>query len=149
MATDNTLIVSGSNFVPNTTLATSSLAAFTSSMLGGSGPFTLIVSSSLYTGSISTRTGSQGASGSLAAITGSIQAANTFATLLVNFQTSTGSSGGGGSFTAVTYVMSGFFLATQTRETWSGPSINTPPPTGHTLVDIVVMGSYPPQNSAT
>ena len=110
-----------------------------------------VVSSSFYTGSFSPyTTSSQGASASWGAVTASQYRTQELPMLLVNFQTSTGSGGGGGgTFVPITYVMSGYYIAGSTRETWSGPSINTANPTGHPLVDITVMGSYPPQNTAT
>jgi hypothetical protein len=112
--------------------------------------YTIIVSSSLYTGSYYLNSGSLGASGSIQAITSSQMGIQGLNALLVNFQTSTGSSGGGGGSSVVyTYVMTGYYVAGASRETWSGPSVNTPNPTGHPLVDIIVMGSYPPQNTAT
>lgn len=166
MATDATIIVSGSNYtgsigafpLPNG-IATSSIGAITGSMLGAMFVPTVIVSGSNYTGSLGGLfSPSMGASSSLGPITASMlgpafisgsSATYGFPTLLVNFQTSTGSGGGGGSSVVYTYVMTGYYLAGATRETWSGPSINTPNPTGHPLVDIIVMGSYPPQNSAT
>ena len=143
MATDLTLVVSGSYFVPGSTLATGSVGPITGSQLGGSGLGTLVISGSYFTPGTTTATGSIGP------ITASQVGANTYPTSLVNFQQPTTGSSSGSSFTSVFYVLTGFYLAGSTRETWSGNSVNTPPPSGHSLVDIIVMGSYPPQNSAT
>jgi|SRR5579885_723157 len=167
MATDNSIIVSGSLytgtlgiFPRSGMVATASHAAITASMLGVGAVPTIIVSSSLYTGSYGLLFPSASllvASSSTGPITSSMigpafvtgSSPDGYPTLLINFQTGTGSSGGGGSFTPTTYVLTGYYVAGAVRETWSGNSINTPNPTGHPLVDIIVMGSYPPQNSAT
>lgn len=150
MATQNTLIVSGSNFTPGNAVATSSFGSITGSMLGANAPPTSIISSSFFTGSVPRFfSGSIGASGSTGVVTGSMLGGLGYTTNLFSFTTTSTVTGSGGSFTAVTYVLSGYYIAGATRETWSGPSINTPTPTGHPLVDITVMGSYPPQNSAT
>ena len=144
MATDTTLVVSSSYFTPGTTLATSSVAFITASQMGDAGFPTLIVSSSYFIPHTSQATSSVGF------VTASQVAGVGYATSLVNFQQAvTGSGGGGGNFTLYTFVMSGFYVAGAVRETWSGNSVNTPNPTGHPLIDITVMGSYPPQNSAT
>jgi len=150
MATQNTLIVSGSNFTPGNAIATSSLGALTGSMLGANAFKTLIVSSSIFTGSLPRFfSGSLGASASIAAVTSSMLGGLVYTTNLYGYTSAATTGSSGGTFTAVTYVLSGYYVAGATRETWSGPSINTPTPTGHPLVDITVMGSYPPQNSAT
>ena len=141
MATDRTLAVSGAVYLG--ALATGSTAPVTASQLGGSGLPTLAVSGALYLGALAT--------GSTAPVTASQQGILTYPAALVNFQQpSTGSvvTGSGGS-TPVFYVLTGWYAAGGSRETWGGNSVNTPPPSGHSLLDIIVMGSYPPQNSAT
>jgi len=83
------------------------------------------------------------ATGTFGAMTGSTYGNVTYPVNLVIFQQP------GGIFTPVTYVMTGYYIAGAARETWIGNAVTTPNPTGHPLVDITVMGSYPPQNSAT
>jgi hypothetical protein len=160
VATDLSVIVSGSWYTGSigafplpSYVATASLAAFTGSQLGATGLTTFIVSGSSYTGSFGKQPlSSYVATASLAAITGSQLGGGTtgYYAQLLNFQqATTGSGGGGGSFTLYTYVLTGFYVAGASRETWYGNSVNTPNPSGHPLIDITVMGSYPPQNSAT
>jgi|SRR5579863_1360019 len=145
MATDTTLPISASYFIPNTTIATSSVAPITGSQLGPVGPFSFPISASYFLPGTGLATSSQ------APITGSQLGNQGYVTSLVNFQQPvTGSGGGSGSiFVPSTFVMTGYYIAGATRETWSGASVNTPNPSGHPLVDIIVMGSFPPQNSAT
>lgn len=158
MAQDLTIIVSGSLYTGSLGafplpyyVASASLGAFTGSQAGGSGLFTIIVSGTQYTGSLGAfPQPSYVATASLGSFTGSNPGGTQYGYALVNFQQATSGSGGGGSnFIASQYVMSGYYVAGAVRETWEGPSINTPNPSGHPLIDIIVMGSYPPQNSAT
>lgn len=140
MATSTTTVVSGSNFLG--TLATGSLGPLTGSLTANISLPTTVVSGTWTSSSLSA---------SLGPITGSLLGGNAVAMLLVNFQNGSGTVGPAptGSFTQYTFVMTGYYVAGGVRETWSGHSINTPNPSGHTLIDITVMGSYPPQNSAT
>ncbi len=46
--------------------------------------------------------------------------------------------GGGGS--AFTYFFRGFYPTSGQYETWSGPSRNAAPPSGHVLIDITITG---------
>jgi hypothetical protein len=47
---------------------------------------------------------------------------------------------------SVTFIFRGFYLAGNTYEVWTGLSRNTPPPSGHTLQDITVIGELPVAN---
>lgn len=143
MATDLTLVVSGSYFVPGTALATSSWGPVTASQLGASGFNTSPLSASYFAAGTSTATGSLGP------VTASQLGGAGYPTALVNFQQPATGSVTGSAPSTVLYVLTGYYLAGSTRETWSGASVSTPAPSGHSLVDIIVMGSYPPQNSAT
>lgn len=40
----------------------------------------------------------------------------------------------------IIYRLRGYYVSGATFEVWTGPTKNTPPPTGHTLVDVVVEG---------
>jgi hypothetical protein len=40
----------------------------------------------------------------------------------------------------IIYRLRGYYVAGATFEVWTGSTKNTPPPTGHTLVDVVVEG---------
>lgn len=42
--------------------------------------------------------------------------------------------------TSQTFLFRGFFPSSGQYETWSGPSRNTPPPSGHSLIDITITG---------
>ena len=141
MATDLVLTVSGSVFGPGLVYGTGSVGPITASQLGANLRLLQSISAS-YSGTFAS-------TGSVGAITASQLGANSYPTSLVNFQQpSTGSVITGSSGT-VFYVLTGWYALGGSRETWGGTSVNTPPPSGHTLLDIIVMGSYPPQNSAT
>lgn len=142
MSTSGSIVISGSNYTPGSTVASSSLYPVTASLLGATGKLTIIVSGSNFV------PGTTQASSSLYPVTGSQLGGVGYATNVVVFTTSvTGSVTGSTSTT--TYVLTGWYRAGASRETWSGTSINTPNPSGHALVDITVMGSYPPINTAT
>jgi hypothetical protein len=40
------------------------------------------------------------------------------------------------------YVLSGYYAAGGVKERWLGTSVSTPPPSGHTLQDTEVEGSW-------
>jgi len=40
----------------------------------------------------------------------------------------------------IIYRLRGYYVAGATFEVWTGSTKNTPPPTGHTLIDVVVEG---------
>lgn len=41
-----------------------------------------------------------------------------------------------------TFLFRGFFPVTSQFEYWSGPSVNTAPPSGQALVDITIIGQH-------
>lgn len=49
-------------------------------------------------------------------------------------------SGSGGGSLNSTFIFRGFYAAGNLYETWQGTSRNTPPPSGHSLIDITVVG---------
>lgn len=59
----------------------------------------------------------------------------------------TTSGGGGGTVIVVnpttTFIFRGYYLAGATYEFWTGTSRNTPPTSGHTLLNVTVVGEMP------
>ena len=43
----------------------------------------------------------------------------------------------------VTFILRGWYPTTGQYEVWTGLSRNTPPPSGHTLSDVTVIGELP------
>lgn len=44
--------------------------------------------------------------------------------------------------TVTTYLFRGYFSSSGQFEYWSGASRSTPPPTGHVLLDVTVIGQF-------